>query len=530
MFDVLIAGGEVLDGEGNPAVRADVGVRAGRIAEIGDLSGRAASLTIAAEGRVVAPGFIDIHTHSDFNLPVNPVANGKSEQGVTTEVTGNCGFSPAPIVAANEQAFRESVSFVDSGLDYRWHSFAEFLDAVPPLGVNMVPLVGHVALRCAAMGAEERAPDDAELQRMQALTEEAMQAGAFGLSTGLIYPPACYARTDEIAALARVAAANGGGYYVHMRNEGDHVLEAIRENLIVAERSGAHLQISHLKVAGAGNKGRANEVLALVEDAIARGVPLHCDQYPYTAGSTGLKVLLPPWCHDKGPAATVRLLEARERREQIRAEVLESRGGHFMRLEHWGEVMIAESPSRPDAAGFTLAELGERDGRHPVDVALDLLVADRCATLAVYHTMDEADVRRIMRHSHVAIGSDGIYFGTPENLHAGRPHPRYFGTFPRVAGRYAREEGVLSLPDAVRKMTGLCADILGLTDRGRVREGLAADLVVFDPATLLDHATYLDPFQRPSGIDSVLVNGVRVVAEGRATGDTPGTVLRHQRA
>jgi N-acyl-D-amino-acid deacylase len=529
MFDLLIRGGTVIDGTGAPAQRADVGVRHGRIAAVGDLAGQRAGTVVDADGRTVSPGFIDIHTHSDFNLPVNPVAAGKLVQGVTTEVTGNCGFSPAPVVPERETIFRENVSFVDSGLAYDWRIFDEFLERLPPLGPNMAPLVGHTTVRCGAMGVEDHAPTPAELEHMQALVEEAMQAGAFGFSTGLIYPPACYARMDEVAELARVAARHGGGYYVHMRDEADGVLDSLRENIAVGERSGAHVQISHLKVGGAQNWGRAGEALALLDEALARGVRLHCDQYPYNAASTGLKVILPPWTYVGGSEALVARLRDGATRARIRAEVLRDMAGHFMRMSGWEQAMISESPSQPALAGLNLAELGARTGTEPVDALLDLLIADRAKTLAVYFLMDEGDVRRILAHPQVAIGSDGIYFGRPGDLHSGRPHPRYFGTFPRVLGRYARDEGVLALPEAVRKMTALCADIVGLGDRGRIREGLAADLVVFDPATILDGADYLDPFRPPTGIDTVLVNGTPVVREGRATGATPGRVLRRGR-
>jgi N-acyl-D-amino-acid deacylase len=530
MFDLLVRGGEVLDGSGAPARRADVGVKDGRIVEIGDLAGARAGSVVAGEGLHVAPGFIDIHTHSDFNLPLNPVANGKTEQGVTTEVTGNCGFSPAPLVPGRETVFRENVSFVDTGLDYAWHSFAEFLAAVPPLGLNMAPLVGHTTVRCGAMGVEDRPPSPAELGQMRALVDEAMRAGAFGFSTGLIYPPACYARTDELVALAEVAARHGGGYFVHMRDEADGVLESLAENVAVGERSGAHVQISHLKVGGSQNFGRGAEALAFIDQALARGVKLHCDQYPYNAGSTGLKVVLPPWTYVGGSEALVARLRDSATRARIRAEVLRDMAGHFMRMSSWEQVMIAESPSQPDAAGLNLAELGQRTGSEPVDAMMELLIADRAKTLAVYFLMDERDVRTIMAHAQVAIGSDGIYFGRPGQLRDGRPHPRYFGTFPRVLGRYAREAGLFSLAEGVRKMTSLCADILGLHDRGRVQVGLAADLVLFDAARILDRADYLDPFQPPLGIDTVIVNGTPVVRSGRATGDTPGRVLRRGRA
>jgi N-acyl-D-aspartate/D-glutamate deacylase len=389
----------------------------------------------------------------------------------------------------------------------------------------MAPLVGHTTVRCGAMGVEDRPPSPAELGQMRALVDEAMRAGAFGFSTGLIYPPACYARTDELVALAEVAARHGGGYFVHMRDEADGVLDSLAENVAVGERSGAHVQISHLKVGGSQNFGRSAEALAFIDQALARGVKLHCDQYPYNAGSTGLKVVLPPWTYVGGSEALVARLRDSATRARIRAEVLRDMAGHFMRMSSWEQVMIAESPSQPDAAGLNLAELGQRTGSEPVDAMMELLIADRAKTLAVYFLMDERDVRTIMAHAQVAIGSDGIYFGRPGQLRDGRPHPRYFGTFPRVLGRYVRELKVLALPDAVRKMTSLNADKVGIKDRGRLREGFWADITVFDPARVIDKATFEAPHQYPEGIEYVIVNGVLTIDRGEHTGALAGQVV-----
>ena len=526
MFDVLIVGGEVLDGSGAPARRADVGIAGGRIAAIGNLAREAGQETIAAEGRIVAPGFIDMHAHDDFNLPVNPVQPGKVLQGVTTVVVGNCGFSPAPIVPDRRKLAEELWSFLDSGLDSNYSTFAEFLARLPPSGPNVAPLVGHLSVRVAAMGADDRPPTPSELERMCAFVDEAMRAGTFGLSTGLVYPPACYAKTDEIVAVAGVAARRGGGYFTHMRNEGDGILDSIRETAEIGRHSGAPVQISHLKVTNKANWGRAKEVLDAIDLLRAQGVTLHADQYPYTAASTGLKTLLPQWAHDGGAPALVARLQDPAIRTRLRDEMLASMGNGSTRISSWDDALVSFSPSQPDWGGLSLTAVGQRLNRHPVEALFDVLIADRASTLGIFFSIGEDDLRLILRHPAVAIGSDGIFLGVPDKPDRSRPHPRYFGTFPRILGRYTREEGVLTLPQAVHKMTGLSARILGLKDRGLLRVGMAADAVVFDPRTVADTATYAEPNQQPSGIDAAIVNGIVTVRGGQLSGSIGGKLLR----
>ena len=525
-FDLVISGADLLDGTGADARRADVGISAGRIAEVGDLDKSQAREHIAAEGRIVCPGFIDIHTHDDFNLPLNPLVSGKTLQGVTTVVTGNCGFSPAPVVPERLTLLQEVCSFLDSGLDYGWRSYAEFLNALPPAAVNIVPLVGHVTVRCGVMGVEERPPKPKELVAMQAMIAEAMEAGAHGLSTGLIYPPSCYGDAGEITQLAKIAAKYGGGYFTHMRDEGAGVLDSIAETITIARNAGAYAQISHLKVTNPSNWGLAGKVLDLIDRARAEGIALTCDQYPYTAASTGMKTLLPQWVHEGGSESLVERLRDKPTRKKIRAETLKSIADGSARVAKWEDAVVADSPSNPAFAGMNLEEIGTRENKKPVDALLDLLIADHAKTLGIYFCMDERDVFEIMRHPAVAIGSDGLFLGVPGRPDPTRPHPRHFGTFPRVVGRYTREQPVLKLPDAVRKMTSLPADILTLRDRGLIEAGYAADVVVFDPATVIDTATYQDPRRAPIGIDAVLVNGVPVVLEGRVTEATPGQIIR----
>jgi N-acyl-D-aspartate/D-glutamate deacylase len=531
MLDLVITGGLVLDGTGAPAVPADVGVAGTRIVAVGRLPGVRAAHVIRADGRVVSPGFIDMHAHDDFNLPVNPLGAEKTRQGVTTLVTGNCGLSPAPLGREHRQAVLDAVDTLDSGLDYEWPTFGAFLDRMPPLGLNAAALVGHGTVRTAVLGDEARAPRPDELGRMASLVGEAMAAGAFGLSTGLFGPPSGYAEMDEVVALARVAARYGGGYHTHMRDEGVRIAEAVREALEIGARAACPVQISHLKISSLDCWGRAPEVLATIAEARRRGVRVTCDQYPYHASSGGLRHHLPAWVHEGGLQPLLGRLADPDARARLRYDLVEgmARAGISLRFYRWDLTRVSESPTHPDYAGLTLAEIGAREGKAPVDALLGLLLADGGRTGGIYFHIDEEDVRAIMRDPHVGVGSDGLYTGRPGHSDRGRPHPRHFGTFPRVLGRYVRDEGILALPEAIRKMTSLSADVLGLRDRGRIRVGAAADLVVFDPATITDRATFEAPHQPPVGIAAVVVNGVPVVLDGEPTGATPGRVLRHGR-
>jgi N-acyl-D-amino-acid deacylase len=528
VLDLVITGGLVLDGTGAPAAAADVGVAGDRIVEVGRLAGVQARRVIRADGRVVSPGFIDMHAHDDFNLPVNPLAAEKTRQGVTTLVTGNCGLSPAPLGTAHRQAVLDAVDTLDSGLVYDWPTFGAFLDRMPPLGLNAATLVGHGTVRVAVLGDESRAPRPDELERMAALVDEAMAAGAFGLSTGLFGPPSGYAATDEVVALARVAARHGGAYHTHMRDEGVQIEDAVREALGIGARARCAVQISHLKISSLDRWGRAGDLLATIDEARRRGVRVACDQYPYHASSGGLRHHLPTWVHAGGLPALLGRIREPTTRARLRYDLLEgmAKSGVSMRFYRWDLTRVSESPTRPEYAGLTLAEIGAREGKAPVDALLDLLLADCGRTGGIYFHISEDDVCTIMRDPHVGVGSDGLYTGRPGQPGRGRPHPRHFGTFPRVLGRYARDEGVLTLAEAVRKMTSLSADALGLADRGRIRVGAAADLVVFDPATIADRATFETPHMAPRGIGAVVVNGAPVVLDGEPTGVAPGRILR----
>ncbi len=531
MYDLILRDGRVLDGSGAPERRADVAVRDGRIAAIGALRGERAAGAIDAAGCIVAPGFIDMHAHDDFNLPLNPYAHGKVAQGVTTVVNGNCGYSPAPVTGERLAAHRDLTVSVDSGLDYAWRSMGEFLDTHPACGVNVCQLVGHNAVRCAAMGVDARAPTDAEMNTMCAHVDEAMRAGAVGFSSGLVGPPSGHATTGEVAQLAAVAARYGGSYHTHMRNEGAEVGEAIAEALEIGRRSGAAVQISHLKISNPDHHGIAGRLLEQIHAAREAGIDVHCDQYPYRASSGGLRARLPKWAQAGETDAVLARLRDPDTRARLRHEIEEgmARAGVSMRIYRFEDVLIGMSPAHPDYVGLTLAEVAAREAKPPALAMLDLLLEDRLATRGIYFHMDEADVRRILRDPLVAIGSDGLYMGVPDREDTTNPHPRHYGTFARVLGHYAREERVLDLPEAVRKMTSLPAGVLGLADRGRVEVGRCADLVVFDPERIADRATFEHPHRTAEGVREVLVNGVAVLHDGRASGATPGAVLRPRR-
>ncbi len=530
MFDFIIKGGDVIDGTGAGPVRADIGVRGGRITAVGDLRRETAREAIDADGHVVTPGFIDMHAHDDFNLPVNPYAIGKAAQGVTTVVNGNCGMSPAPVSEEYLNIHRDLTTTQDSGLDYRWRGMGEFLDAHPPCGVNIVQLVGHHAIRCAVMGVEARAPQEREMEAMKASVAEAMEGGAFGISTGLVGPPSGHATTGEVIELSKIAARYGGSYHTHMRNEGAQVREAIDEALEIGRKSGAAVQISHLKISNPDHHGIADELLAKLHQARSDGIDVHCDQYPYAASSGGLRARLPKWAQIGSTDDILARIKDPFNRGRLIYDINEgmAKEGVSMRIYRWQDVMIGMSASRPDCVGLTLEEYAAKVERPPAEAMIDLLYDDRLKTRGIYFHMSEIDVRRIMADTLVAFGSDGLYTGLPDKPDKTNPHPRHYGTFPRILGRYCREDHILELPEAVRKMTSLSARIMGLHDRGQLKPGFAADIVVIDPKTVIDHATFQAPFELPSGIRDVFLNGVATKRDDRTTGDTPGTVLRHQ--
>jgi N-acyl-D-amino-acid deacylase len=532
MLDLLLTGGMVIDGTGAPGRAAEVGLRGDRIVAVGPPGTIAepAAKTLDVSGRVVAPGFIDMHSHTDYFLLVDPDAQSKVTQGITTDVCGNCGFSPGPIL--HETALAQSrANLARYGLEPTWRTLGEFMEVLDrsPLGMNFITLVGHGNLRASAMGYADRAPTTAELDRMRGLLADELDAGAFGYSSGLIYPPGCYSETGELAALGEVLASYGAFYATHMRNESSALVEAVEESLRVGREGGCAVQISHHKACGKSNWGKVETTLGLIDQARAEGVDVHMDQYPYVATSTGLGTVLPKWVHEGGAAAAL----ARLRDPVTRADVLEAvreagRTGYYADSGGWKQMLIAgvKTEEHRWTEGLNLEQVAERMDCDGAEAAVRLLDAEDLAVAIVHFSISEEDVERVMTHPLTMIGSDGSARATTGILAAGKPHPRTYGTFPRVLGHYVRERGLLSLETAIYKMTGLTAAKLGLSDRGVVREGACADLVVFDPETVKDRATFTDPHQTPVGIDYVFVNGVLAVDHGRVTGHHGGRVLR----
>jgi N-acyl-D-amino-acid deacylase len=527
MDDLLIRGAEVIDGTGAPGRRVDVAVRDGRISAVG-APDRPARRIIDAPGAILAPGFIDIHTHSDFTLPLNQRAESKIRQGVTTEVLGNCGFSVAPALPDRVELLRSYLAASAPWLPFRPTTFGAYLDAFPATSVNTIMQVGHNTLRLMTTGMESRTPRADELALMERLLDEALDAGALGLSSGLFTAPGSYAPAEELLTLARVLRRHGAGYASHVRNEAGRVFDAVDEAINVGETCGIHVQIAHLKLSGTDNWGGASALLARIGEARRRGVRVDVDQYPYTTASNPLRNLLPLWVQDGGLDAMVGRLRDPAVRDRVRQDIAAHGYGSFGRLPSWDAVRIAISPNHAPSAGQTIGELARSRAGDPLEAACDVLVADEGHTRVLLTSMSEEDVQTILRSPTVLIGSDGLAVAPYGVTGQGKPHPRFYGTFVRVLGHYARELKLLSLPEAIHKMTGGSAAALGLVERGLIREGYWADLTLFDPRAVAEGSTYDDPHQYPAGIATVIVNGVVVVDGGEHTGALPGRVLRRR--
>jgi N-acyl-D-amino-acid deacylase len=519
MLDVVIRGGRVIDGAGNPWYAADVGVAGDRVAAVGRLSGEPAARTIDADGLFVCPGFVDMHTHSDLQLLASPMHEAKVHQGVTLEVLGQDGLSYAPVTdEVLEQLRGQLAGWNDDppGFDWSWRTVGEYLARLDADGiaVNACYLVPHGTLRMCAMGYDDRAPTDEELARMKRSLAEGLQDGAVGLSTGLTYTPGMYADDDEIVALCEVMREYGGFYCPHHRNYGRHALEGYADSIEIARRAGVPLHLAHAHLGYEINKGRAPELLAMIDRARDDGVEVTLDTYPYLAGATYLHAFLPSWMHVGGSAATIARLRDPELRERLRVEmeVEGSDGFHEIPID-WSTVVVSNGAF----VGRTVAEAAE--GERTIDFVCELLAGEQLGVSCVVHFGNEENVRTTMTHASHTVGSDGILVGD-------RPHPRSYGTFPRYFAVYVRELGILTWEQAVRKMTSLPAQRLGFPDRGLLRPGMAADVTCIDPETIRDTATYEDPRRLPEGVPYVIVNGTVVVDDGRHTGALAGRALR----
>jgi N-acyl-D-amino-acid deacylase len=545
-YDAILRNGRVVDGSGRPGYTADVALKDGRIARIGALGAdTSAAREIDVCGHVVAPGFIDIHSHCDFVLPLPDQAEFLQHfvaQGITTLVVGNCGYAPAPINPATAPLMQAYTAFIKPrDLDWKWRTFGEYLDYLDEHGVfmNTVPLAAHGALRIAVMGFDARAPNDEELRAMESHLEECMASGAFGLSCGLIYAPGMFASTDELTTLGRVLRPYDGIFTFHVRGSSETLVPASQEVVTVARGAGVRVQHSHLEAFGKLHWGKVEETLALHDTVVSGGLDHGFDVIPYVAANTTFLAVLPPWSLDGGVPKLLERLGDRETRKRIRHDV-ESlipqwptwRPGswphNLVEATGWENVwiMFVESEKNKQLEGKSVARIAEETGKDPFEAAADLILDEQGGVTALYLGVsgdldEEWALRRILQHPDASIETDAFSLGR------GKPHPGLYGSFPKVLGQYVREERLLTVEEAVRRMTSLSAERFGLADRGTLAEGNWADITVFDPDHIWDNTTYLEPEMRPSGIDHVFVNGTMVAEQGRVdTRSMAGMVIR----
>lgn len=521
--DLLIRSGLVYDGVRTPPFSADIGISAGRISFIGKYRGKEPAAIIDAGGMAVAPGFIDTHSHSDFTLLADPRAEGKICQGVTTEINGNCGMSAAPLFGMARE--KREGDLMELGIKERWSTLEKYFSLLEKNGIalNIATLAGHGNIRGSVMGYEEGHPSERELSDMCGILREATEQGAIGLSSGLMYPPGVYSETEELVELSKTLREGRLIYTSHMRSEGDRLVESIAEVLEIGRKSGVKAHISHIKTAGKDNWNKADEVCFMLREARRKGVMVTCDRYPYTASATDLDSLLPPWVYAGGNDAEMRRLTDGDTRARIANEMI----GTGLSGDYWKGVKISSVVSEANTwmEGETIADIALRLGLDEVSLVLRLLVEENLRVGAIFLSMSEDNLVKYLSLPFCMIGSDSSArcFDGPTKI--GKPHPRTFGTFPRFLGRYVRERQLMDLSEAVYRITGLAAETFGLSGRGRLAEGMWADITVFESEKIVDTSTYNDPFQRPEGIRHVLVNGIPALWDGRLTGNLAGKVL-----
>ncbi len=529
-YDIVIEHGHVIDGTGSPWYAAQIGIRNGKIAAIGKLDGQPRKLTIDAAGQVVAPGFIDMLGQSELNMLVDPRVPSKIYQGITTEITGE-GDSVAPLNAAMIAANRDEYAHL--GITADWTTLGQYFARLERqgMGINLASYVGATGVRHIVLGEADVAPTPAQLDQMRALVRQAMLEGAVGLSTSLQYAPAPYAKTPELIALAGEAAKYGGIYATHVRSESDAILPAIDEAATIGREAHTSVEIWHLKAAGHANWGRMPEIVARIDNYRAAGLDIAADTYAYTAWGNPFSAFIPPWAHEGGDAKLLERLQDPATRARIRADLLNPHSdwdNEWQEISGPQDILITgvQNPDLKPLLGKRLSEIAAQWQEDPIDALCDLLLRDHADTEVAVFAMSEPDVQLALRQPWVSIDNDAGGTSPDGLLGQQHTHPRAYGTFPRILRKYVREENVLTLEDAIRKFSALPAQRLRLSDRGVLKLGLAADIVVFDPATIRDLATYEDPNQLSVGMRFVLVNGVPVIAEGRMTGALPGKVLR----
>ncbi|MEW6095347.1 MAG: D-aminoacylase [bacterium] len=527
MYDILIKNGRIVDGFNVPSFRGDVGIKGERIIAIGNLGiGSEQTKLIDARGKVVCPGFIDIHSHSDFTIMVNPKAESKVRQGVTTEVCGNCGFSAAP----QYQQLKDRIKQIcqEFEINYEWNSLKEYLEILEGIGigVNFVPLIGQGNIRASIVGYTDRRPTLKEVDKMKKLINKCMEEGAYGLSTGLIYPPGCFTQTDELIEICKVVAEAGGIYVSHLRNEGDKLLEAVKEAIDIGGMANVQkVHISHLKTAGKTNWDKLNSVFEEIEKTLDLGINITCDRYPYTAASTDLDILLPNWVYEGGLEKELERLKDENTRRKILQQILEA----YHDIDFWDSIMISSVKTQANKwmEGKRISEIvSAKKTLNPCELVFSLLIEEERKVEANFFNMSEDNLKKILKKPYVMIASDSSARADYGILSTSKPHPRAFGTFPCILAKYVREEKVLTLEEAIYKMSYQPAQLLGIKNRGRLKEGNFADVVVFNPEKIKDLATYESPLLYPTGIEYVIINGKIVIEKGNHTDVLTGKVIR----
>jgi N-acyl-D-amino-acid deacylase len=527
-FDVIIRGGDVYDGTGSPSVHADIGITGDRVTAIGDLKAASAPTSIDAKGLAVAPGFINMLSHSEVSLIVDGRSMGELKQGITTQIFGE--FSMGPL---NDDMKRRIVTNQgDIKFDIQWTTLSEYLTFLEKHGIsqNVASFIGAPTIREYVIGLEDKPPTPDQLAKMRELVRREMEAGALGITTALIYPPAFFAKTDELIELCKVAAKYKGKYTAHMRSEGNQLIEAIQETIRISREAGVPAEIYHLKAAGQSNWPKMEQAIAMIEDARAKGLKITADMYTYTAGGTGLDAAMPPWVFDGGQEAAYKRLQDPATRNKIAAEIRTP-------TNSWENLyLLSGSPDKILLLGFksealkplsgkTLAEVARMRGKDPVETIMDLVLEDRSRIGTIYFLMSEENIKKQIRQPWVSFGSDGASMAPEGVFRKSSAHPRFYGNFARLLGKYVREEKVITVSEAVRRLSSLPATNLGLDHRGFLKRGMFADVVVFDPETIGDRATFAQPHQFSIGVKHVFVNGTQVLKDGEHTGAKPGKAL-----
>jgi len=524
-FDIIIKNGTILDGTGSGAIKKDIGIKGANISAIDDLSNATADLIINAEGLIVSPGFIDIHTHTDTELLINPNAESKIHQGVTTEVSGNCGYSPFPLTDKDAAEFDKNL-FEKYEVHASWKNITGFLDTLEKkkIAINYATFTGHGNLRAYVVGRNDVTPTPEQMEKMKKVLAQSMENGSFGLSTGLEYAPGSYASTKELIELNKVVAQHNGVYATHTRNEDDTVEEAVAEAIRICKQANVSTQISHLKACNQSNWYKTDRLLEMIQNAAGAGLPVTADRYPYIAYSTGLTVFLPLWSRQGETEEILARLKDRNLLPKIK-KYADSRG---RRIGGWERVVIASCFSEKNKVweGKSIKQAAEATGKSPFEFIRTILLEERNRVDIVGFAMDEGNLKKVLSCPLVMIGSDGSAVAPYGKLGKGKPHPRYYGTFPRVLGKYCREEKIFDLATAIKKMTSMPAQKLNLKNRGIIQKGYFADITIFNPETVIDKATLIDPHQYPTGIEFVLVNGKVTVKKGEHANEQAGQVLR----